>query len=96
MKAYIVTIDSEVTDPEGMAGVASQLWEEAEAHGGRYLVRGGAISVHGGDLAPARETILEFDSPEQAKVLLDSQRITELRKRRGQFVKANTFMVEGV
>ncbi|MCY4485449.1 MAG: DUF1330 domain-containing protein [Spirochaetaceae bacterium] len=96
MKAYIVTIDSEVTDREGMAGLASQLLQEVEAHGGRYLVRGGPISVYGGDLAPARAAISEFDSLEQAKALLESERFTELRKQRGKFVQANTFVVEGV
>ena len=96
MKAYIVTIDSEVTDPDGMAGLASQLLAEVEAHGGRYLVRGGAISVYGGDLAPARAAISEFDSPEQARALLESERFTALRKQRGKFVQANTFLVEGV
>lgn len=96
MKAYIVTIDSEVADPEGMAGLGSQLLAEVEAHGGRYLVRGGAISVYGGDLAPARAAISEFDSPEQARALLESERFTELRKQRGKFVQANTFLVEGV
>ncbi|MCY4651831.1 MAG: DUF1330 domain-containing protein [Dehalococcoidia bacterium] len=96
MKAYVITIDTEITDMESMAKLASQLQEEAEAHGGKYLVRGDAISVYGGDLSPVRTTILEFDSPEQAKILLDSQRFTELRRQRSQFVKANTFMVEGV
>ena len=96
MKAYIVTIDSEVSDPEGMSGLASQLLQEVEAHGGRYLVRGGAISVYGGDLAPARAAISEFDSPEQARALLESERLSELRNQRGQFVRANTFLVEGV
>ena len=62
MKAYVVTIDSEIMDADGMAGVVSQLRDEVLAHGGRHLVRGGAISVYGGDLAPARVTVVEFDS----------------------------------
>ena len=96
LKAYVVTIDSEIMDADGMAGVVSQLRDEVLAHGGRHLVRGGAVSVYGGDLAPARVTVVGFDSPEQAKALLESERFTELRRQRGQFVKANTFVVEGV
>ena len=96
MKGYIIIVDSEVIDAGSLAGLASQLLQEVEAHGGRYLVRGGPITLYGGDLAPARAAVVEFDSPEQAKALLESPRFSELRKLRSQFVKTSAFVVEGV
>lgn len=96
MKGYVVVIDSEITDAEGLAGIASQLGEALVANGGRFLIRGGEISAYGGDLAPARVMVAEFDSVEQAKALMELQSFVELREQRSQFAKANAFVVEGV
>ncbi len=95
MSAYIVTIDSEVIDADGLAGIAGRLGAEVEAHGGKYLVRSGDIEAVSGELPVARITIQEYESMEQVRALFASETFTELRELRGTFVKANVFIVEG-
>ena len=42
------------------------------AHGGRYLVRGGATEVLEGDVQPLRQVILEFPDMAQLKAFYNS------------------------
>lgn len=62
---------------------------------GKHLVRGGAIEVRGGDLAPARMAVAEFESMEQARALFALESFAEMRAQRSQFASANAFIVEG-
>ena len=96
MKAYVIVIDSEITDAEGLASVAGPMAEETEAHGGRYLVRGGGATAFSGASTPEHVTVIEFDSPDQAKALFESETFTNLRAQRNQFVRASSILVEGV
>lgn len=91
----MVVIDSEITDPDGLANISGRLAEAVESHGGRFLIRGGAIEVQGGDLAPARMAVAEFESIEQVRGLFALKAFTELREMRSKFAKANAFIVEG-
>jgi uncharacterized protein (DUF1330 family) len=59
MAAYIVA-DIEVTDPIAYETYRQQVPALIAAHGGRYLVRGGAVEVLEGDRVPRRQVILEF------------------------------------
>lgn len=78
MAAYIYA-DIEVTDPVAYETYRQQVPAVIAAHGGRYLVRGGAVEVLEGDRAPRRQVILEFpdmahlkgfyNSPEYATLL---------------------------
>ncbi len=95
MKTYVVVVDLEITDAEGLASLSEKLAAEVQAHGGRYLVQSGAVRVVGGELAAEHITIIEFDNHEQVSALLESEKFTELRSRRRQFVKASAFAVEG-
>ena len=92
----MVVIDSEIQDPEGLASISARLSEAVEAHGGRYLIRGGAIEVSGGDLVPARMAVAEFESIEQVRALFDLDSFAELRALRSNYAKANAFIVQGV
>ena len=49
-----------------------------EAHGGRYVIRGGDIEVIQGDWAPPRFVIVEFESVEGAHGWLNSEGYAEL------------------
>ena len=95
MKTYVVVVDSEILDVEGLASLSDKLAAEVTGHGGRYLSRDGAVSVVGGDLAAEHITLIEFDNPEQVSALLESQSFTELRQQRRQFVRASAFVIEG-
>jgi uncharacterized protein (DUF1330 family) len=95
MKTFVVVVDTEITDAEGLASLSDGIAAEVTGHGGRYLNRSGAVSVLGGDLAAEEITIIEFDSPEHIKALFESPKFIELRERRRRFVRATAFVVEG-
>ena len=82
MAAYVVAQVHEVNDPAGFAAYRSQVTATLEAHGGKFLVRDGAVEVLEGDWRPVL-VILEFGDAEQARGWYDSaayQRLLELRQ----------------
>ena len=66
------------------------------AFGGRYLVRGGALTVLEGTWSPKRCVILEFPSMAQLKAWYDSPAYVPLRAIRERSTKSNLVMVEGL
>jgi len=56
MPAYIYG-DIEVTDPAAYETYRQQVPALIAAHGGRYLVRGGAVEMLEGDRVPRRQVI---------------------------------------
>ena len=66
MAAYIIAT-IEVTDPEKFEVYRGQVPATIEKHGGRYLARGGDVTVVEGDQPVRRTVILEFDSLEPAR-----------------------------
>lgn len=64
MPAYIIA-RIEVTDPEDYATYARQTVALAEAHGGRFLVKGGARTQLEGN-GPDRHVIVEFPDRQSA------------------------------
>ncbi len=61
-----MTIDSGVTDAEGLAGIAGAAATNSRSTAER-IVRCGAIEVLSGDLPAARSTIQEYESMEQIR-----------------------------
>lgn len=59
MPAYLIA-NIEVTDPAGFERYRAAVPAVIAAHGGRYLVRGGAHAVVEGSLPLKRVVILEF------------------------------------
>ncbi|MEY4751512.1 MAG: hypothetical protein RIQ60_3726 [Pseudomonadota bacterium] len=59
MAAYIYA-QIDVTDPTLYEEYRQKVPALIAAHGGRYLVRGGAVTVLEGELAPQRQVLLEF------------------------------------
>ena len=66
MSAYVIC-DIEVTDSAGYQEYAQQAPPTIARHGGRYLVRGGAVDVLEGEWTPNRLVVLEFDSVEAVR-----------------------------
>jgi uncharacterized protein (DUF1330 family) len=95
MSALII-VDIEVTDPVRYEDYKRLASAAIDAHGGRYLVRGGASEVLDGDWAPRRLVVLEFDSVEKAKAWRNSPEYTEAKKVRDTCARANMIVVEGV
>jgi uncharacterized protein (DUF1330 family) len=95
MAAYIV-VDLTVNDPEGFARYRDMVPPTVAAYGGRYLVRGGAITPLEGDWNPRRITVLEFPSVEQARAWWDSPEYAEAKELRMRTTTTNMIIVEGV
>jgi uncharacterized protein (DUF1330 family) len=95
MAAYIV-VDLTVNDPDGFARYRDMVPPTIAAYGGRYLVRGGAITPLEGDWNPRRITVLEFPSVEQARAWWDSPEYAEAKELRMRTTTTNMIIVEGV
>jgi uncharacterized protein (DUF1330 family) len=95
MAAYFV-VELEVTDPAAFEDYRKRVAATITAHGGRYLVRGGALESVEGGWAPKRMVILEFPSLAQAKTWYGSPEYQELLKLRLRSSKAKVVLVEGV
>ena len=95
MAGYVI-VDLQVTDAEVYAEFREKVTGTVEAHGGKYLVRGGNAEAIEGDWAPERLIVMEFDSVAQIKTWLASPEFTGLREIRLKSATANVIVVEGV
>ncbi|MCY3691475.1 MAG: DUF1330 domain-containing protein [Chloroflexota bacterium] len=95
MAAYIIAT-IEVTDPEQFEVYRGQVPATIEKHGGRYLVRGGEVSVVEGDQPERRTVVLEFDSLEKAKGWYYSDDYAGPKELRIASTISNVMIVEGV
>ena len=94
MNGYMI-IDTEVFDPELFAEFRPKIEEAMKAHGGRFLVRGGAVEITEGDWAFHRVVIMEFDSFERARGFVRSPEYTALQELRERCTHSRTMVVEG-
>ena len=95
MSAYCIVYEI-VDDPTPFEEYRRQVLPTIQAHGGRFLVRGGAFTALEGDMPFERIAMLEFPSRAAAEAWYHSpeyQRILPLRTRaaRCQFI-----LVDGV
>jgi uncharacterized protein (DUF1330 family) len=65
--AYVV-VDIKPTDADRAARYRELSGPSVERHGGRFLARGGALTVLEGNWEPARIVIIEFPSSDAAQV----------------------------
>ncbi|HEU4489189.1 MAG TPA: DUF1330 domain-containing protein [Actinomycetota bacterium] len=95
MPAYVIC-DIDVTDSAGYQEYAKQAPPTIARHGGRYLVRGGAVAVLEGEWRPNRLVILEFDSVEAARRWHSSEDYAGPKALRQKTSKGNFVVVEGL
>ncbi len=95
MAGYVI-VDNEITDEALYAEFRGRVAATVAAHGGKYLVRGGAAESIEGDWKPHRIVVVEFDSVEQARAWLSSPEYAELREIRLKSANASVIVVEGV
>jgi uncharacterized protein (DUF1330 family) len=95
MSAYVI-VEIEVQDPAGYEEYKKLAGATVDAHGGKYIVRGGKTEVLEGDWQPKRIVVLEFESMDRAKEWLNCEEYREPRKRRHATAKTNMIVVEGV
>jgi uncharacterized protein (DUF1330 family) len=93
-KAYVIC-DIDVLDPDAYEGYKRLSGPAAAAHGGRFLVRGGAAEVLEGERTPNRVVILEFPDMETARAWYESPEYGEARAARAGAATASFVLVEG-
>ncbi|HUF18149.1 MAG TPA: DUF1330 domain-containing protein [Thermoanaerobaculia bacterium] len=95
MAAYIL-VDIDVLDAERYEDYKRLASASIAAHGGRYLVRGGAVEILDGEWKPNRFVVLEFPSVEQAKGWRSSPEYAVAKKIRDSCARARMIVVEGI
>ena len=89
-------VDIEVTDPVRYEDYKRLASAAITAHGGTYLVRGGASEVLDGDWTPRRLVVLRFDSVAKAKAWRESPEYAQAKAIRETCARVNMVVVEGV
>lgn len=95
MAAYIYG-DVEVTDTSAYETYRQQVPALIAAHGGRYLVRGGAVEVLEGSRTPRRQVILEFPDMAHLKAFYTSAQYKTLIAMRQGASHGSLLAIEGV
>jgi uncharacterized protein (DUF1330 family) len=94
-KGYVVA-EVDVHDPEGFAAYRAVVPEVIAQYGGRYVVRGGAITGVEGEPPTGRIVIVEFPSEAQAEAFVNSPEYAPVAAIRHRTSSSRLFVVEGV
>jgi uncharacterized protein (DUF1330 family) len=94
MPAYIYA-NVEITDPAAYAAYRAEVPAVLAAHGGRFLVRGGAVTVLEGAGVPHRQVILEFPDMAHLRAFYDSPAYQRLVAVRQAASTGTLFAIEG-
>jgi uncharacterized protein (DUF1330 family) len=93
--AYVI-VEMKVSDPERYKQYMAAAPAVVKAHGGEFVVRGGALEVLEGDWKPVRMAVLRFPSLQAAKTFYDDPMYQEARAlREGATEYFNMVAVEG-
>jgi uncharacterized protein (DUF1330 family) len=95
MSAYIIS-DVSIRDEEAMQIYRARAADSIAQYGGRYLARGGAISVLEGGWTPRTIIVVEFPSAEQARTWYRSPEYAHALELRDEALSRNLILVEGV
>ncbi len=94
MPAYLVA-HIDVHDPAGFEEYRTRVVPVVEAHGGRYLVRAGALETLEGAEQQRRLVILEFPSMDAARGFYHSADYAPVLQRRLATATSDIVLVEG-
>jgi uncharacterized protein (DUF1330 family) len=92
--AYII-VETDIHDPEQYELYKQASPSAVAAGGGRFIVRGGEISVLEGDWRPKRLVLLEFPDLDAAKRFYESSEYQNARRLRQGAAALNMVAVEG-
>jgi uncharacterized protein (DUF1330 family) len=95
MPAYLYA-NIEITDPVTYEAYRAEVPAVIAAHGGRYLVRGGATTMLEGTGVPQRQVILEFPDMAHLQAFYHSPQYQRLVTIRQSASVGTLFAVEGV
>lgn len=95
MPAYVI-VDIDVTDPERYEQYKAATPATLEAAGGRFLVRGGEITILEGDWQPSRLVVLEFENLAAAEHWYESAAYQAAKKLRAGGARMRMVAVQGL
>jgi uncharacterized protein (DUF1330 family) len=95
MPAYVI-VEVEVTDPELYDQYRAATPTTIAAAGGRFLVRGGEVTVLEGDWQPSRLVVLEFEDLAAAERWYESEAYQAAKKLRGGGARMRMVAVRGI
>jgi uncharacterized protein (DUF1330 family) len=96
MPAYVIAAVREAHDQEALVEYRRRNSEAVAAHGGRFLVRGGAMEVLEGEWSPLRVVVMEFDDADAARRWYDSPEYQAAIPIRRGASETDIILVEGV
>ena len=94
MTAYVI-VQETVTDEAGFAEYRAGVVSTLEAHGGRFLVRGGELTVVEGEWPHPRLVVIEFPSRAAAGAWYHSPDYQKLLPLRLRSAAGNLVIVDG-
>ena len=95
MSAYVIA-DVEITDANLYGQFLEQVTATVEAHGGKFVARGGAMETILGNWTPKRLALLEFGNLQQIHAWLASPEYIALDDIRSRSSTVNMVIVEGI
>jgi uncharacterized protein (DUF1330 family) len=95
MPAYVI-VDIDVTDPERYEQYKAATPATLEAAGGRFLVRGGEVTILEGDWQPSRLVVLEFENLAAAERWYESAAYQAAKKLREGGARMRMVAVRGL
>ena len=94
-KAYWIAFYRSIKSPEKFAAYAKVAPAAIQAHGGRFLARGGVAQTYESGMNE-RVVMIEFDSVAQAKAAHDSPAYQDALKALGDGADRDIRIVEGI
>ena len=94
MAAYII-VEVDVTDAAGYEDYKKMVPPTLAAHGGKFVVRGGACETLEGNWRPSRVVVLEFPSVARAKAWWASDEYRAAKALRQRTANSKMIVVEG-
>ena len=95
MKTYCIAYES-INDPNTFEEYRRQVMPTLEAHGGRFIVRGGAFTALEGEMPYGRISVLEFPSRAAAESWYRSPEYQRILPLRTQSTRSQLVLVDGV
>ncbi|GGL20246.1 DUF1330 domain-containing protein [Deinococcus radiotolerans] len=95
MPAYVI-VNTRVLDPTRIQQYRHLAEQSIQQFGGRYLARGGALSVLEGSYQPERMVLVEFPTLDRAQAWYASEGYAEARRARAGIAEFEMILVEGL
>jgi uncharacterized protein (DUF1330 family) len=96
MPAYVIACVTDVRDQEALVEYRRRNTDVVAAHGGRFIVRGGAHETLEGDWSPIRVVVIEFPDAAAARGWYESDAYAPLREMRRGASDTEIILVEGL